>query len=211
MSAFLIGIVFIAILFLPNVALAGNTSSLTFDGSNDYVNVGNGSNLNVGNTLTITAWIRPTNMAAVDGSGAFARRAIFSTRVTNNPAGSWQFEVGTGNGGSNRLFVTSPGIWNAETASNALSTGIWQHVAYTKSSSSGPQKLYINGIEQVLVTNNLVTFIDNTDDKFIGDGRFAYRYYQGQIDDVRLYNKALTKDQIVQAMHDTYNDGVVAH
>lgn len=210
MSAFLIGLIFITILFLPNVVLAGNTSSLNFDGTNDYVNVGNGTNLNVGNTLTIMAWIRPTSLPA----GTNTRVGIYSTRVNGNPAGSWQMEIGNGSGASSglsRLAVTSPGSWNAESPNYSIAVGIWQHVAFTKESAAGPQKLFINGIEQSLVTNNVVTFIDNTNDHAIGDAAFSARYFPGQIDDVRLYKKSLTKEQIVQAMHDTYNDGLVSH
>lgn len=210
MAAFLIWLFIVVFLLIPNSVFAANTSSLNFDGTNDTVSIPDTNSLQVNNTLTLMAWIRPTSLPA----GANTRFGIYSTRVNGNVTGSWQMEIGNGSGASSglsRLAVTSPGIWNTESPNYSIAVGTWQHVAYTKTGSAGTQKLYINGLEQSLIANNLVTFIDNTNNHAIGDAAFSARYFPGQIDDVRLYNKALTKDQIVQAMHDTYNDGVVAH
>lgn len=210
MSASLLGLFLIVFLLIPNSVLAANTSSLTFDGTNDTVAISDSNSLQVGNTLTLLAWIRPTRLPA----GTNTRYGIYSTRVNGNPAGSWQMEIGNGSGASSglsRLAVTSPGVWNAESPNYSIAVGTWQHVAFTKVSSSGPQRLFINGIEQSLVTNNLVTFIDNTNNHAIGDAIFSARYFPGQMDDIKLYKKVLTKEQIVQAMHDNYSDGLVAY
>lgn len=37
-------------------------SSLSFDGSDDYVNAGNGSSFNTGNVMSISAWVKFTNL-----------------------------------------------------------------------------------------------------------------------------------------------------
>ena len=81
-------------------------NALEFDGDNDYVNVGHDASFNVGNTLTIEAWVKPANLSA--------RYGIFSGRF-NDGTGRFQLEIGAG---SNRVAVTSPGTYVAQTNDN---------------------------------------------------------------------------------------------
>ena len=102
---------------------AGNMGSIVFDGVDDYVNIANSTSLQVADTFTVCAWIYPTTLAA--------RYAIFSTRAAN-PAGSWQFEVGIGDGGTNRMALTGVGTWIAESVNNVISTNRWFHICLVK-------------------------------------------------------------------------------
>lgn len=199
MSAFLLGFIFIAILFLPNVALAGNPSALNFDGSNDLVSipVTSSSPLNLGNVMTLEAWIKPTITAA-------SRHPIISHRSVN-VAGAWQFEILNTSGVNKALYVSAASVNHAYTIDNVLTSGKWQHVAYTRESSSGPQRIYVNGILQTFALNTPAAFTDNTNDIYIGNGTLGK--FNGLIDEVRIWKVARTQAEIQENMQKELTGG----
>ena len=89
----------------------------------DYINLGNDTSFDVGNTLTIEAWIKPTDL-----SGRFG---IFSTRWNNSP-GAFQLEVGTTDNCVNGVTVSGLLTWVARTEDNVISLNEWTHIAYVK-------------------------------------------------------------------------------
>ncbi len=174
-----------------------NGTALSFDGVNDYVNLGNSSSFNTGDYITIEAWIKPNSLAG--------RSGIFSTRL-NNQAGSFQLEVGIGSGGTGRVAVSGVGRWFAQTGDNAISTGEWVHIAYTRAgvgpgSGGGIQHIYINGVSQIMSDDNSFSFVSNTSDKVIGSGTSGGQLFNGAMDEIRVWNVARTEDQIRQNMY----------
>ena len=180
--------------------------AVQFDGANDHVNLGHSTNLDVGNTLTIEAWVKPTSLAG--------RYGIFSTRM-NNLAGSFQLEVGVGNGGVNRVAVTGVNTWMAETGNNAIFSNRWTHIAYTRTGTgANPHKLYVNGVSQTLLANVSYGFVNNTTDKLIGSGTSGSQFFPGQIEELRIWNVARTTAEITNSMLTTLvgnEPGLVAY
>ncbi len=172
-------------------AMAGPRNAQVLDGSSDFLVINSNSSLNVDNTLTIEAWVKPDDLTG--------RYAIYSTRK-NNESGSFQLEIGTGDGGTNRVAVTGVNTWVAQTNDNAISTGVWTHIAYTRSGSgAGTHKIYINGAEQPLISDADYTFINNSSDKYIGEAASG-ALYDGLTDEIRLWNVARTARQIRENM-----------
>jgi uncharacterized protein (DUF2141 family) len=168
-------------------------TALDFDGSNDYVNVGNDASLNVGNTLTIEVWVYPSAL-----SGRFS---VFSTNSNSSP-GSFEMEIGNGNGGTRRVAVVGPGTWVAQTEDNAIILNSWNHIVYTRDGiGAGTHHIYVNGAEQILISDLDFTFIDNSSDKLIGSRTTGTQFFQGRMDEVRLWNIALDSIQIRENMH----------
>ena len=162
-------------------------NALYFDGSNDTVNVGHDAGFNVGNTLTIEAWIKPASLSG--------RHAVFSTRL-DNAAGSFQLEVGAGSDGANRLVVSGVNTWVAQTDDNALAPNQWTHVAYTRTGTgAGTHALYVNGVPQTLVSDANYPFVDNASDKVIGSGTSG-DFFQGEVGEVRIWNVARTQAEL---------------
>ena len=165
----------IALMFSP---LNAQYYCLDFDGVDDYVNIGNDSSLDVGNVLTIEAWVKP-----VDLSGHYG---IYSTRFINS-SGGFQLEVGTGNNGINRVVVIGISTWVAQTYDNAIMPGVWSHVVYTRSGAgAGTHKIYVNGVEQGLISDSSYGFVDNTSDKVIASSVNGGWLFKGKIDEFRL-------------------------
>ncbi len=168
-------------------------TALIFDGSNEYINLGNSSCFDVGSVLTIEAWIKPNNLTG--------RYGIFSTRKNNQP-GSFQLEIGTGGGGTGRVAVSGVNTWVAQTDVNAISTGEWVHIAYTRSGTgAGTHKIYVNGVLQTLLSDDAYAFINNSSDKVIGSGTNTNQLFNGSMDEVRIWNVVRTDDQIRERMY----------
>lgn len=149
--------------------------------------------VNVGNTLTIEAWVKPTDLDN--------RYGIFSGRL-NDGTGRFQLEVGAG---TNRVAVTSPGTYVAQTNDHAIAPNEWTHIAYTRSGEGATHKIYINGVAQTLISNADYTFSDHSGDKVIGSGTSGGNLLPGQIDELRVWSVARTETQIRDNMHKTLN------
>ena len=95
------------------------------------------------------------------------------------------------------------------TAYNVVSTtkcpvGAWAHVAvtYNWDGSAGTATIYLNGANVGSVANlpfNISTALGETSNNLLGISRWAQdtNGYNGQFDDVRFYNRALTADDIL--------------
>jgi len=163
---------------------------LDFDGTNDYINIGNHNSLNIGDSLTIEAWIKPQNLEN--------RQSIFSTRADND-SGCFQLEMGSG---TNRVAVTGIGTWVAQTEDNAVSTGEWFHIVYTRNGAgSGIHKIYVNGEEQNLISDDSYAFINNDSDKLIGSTNGSGGFLFSKLEEVRLWNICRTEEEIRENMY----------
>jgi hypothetical protein len=165
---------------------------LFFDGYDDYVSVPNDPALNLANNLTIEAWVMPNSLSN--------RMAIYSTRYAN-AAGSFQIEIGPGSGGTNRVAVSSPSGWVAQTGDNAVALNVWNHIVYTRSGpGAGTHRICVNGEEKTLITNSAINFTDNTDPKMIGGTNSGYTL-DGMIDELRIWDDSRTVTEIREGMY----------
>jgi hypothetical protein len=187
-------------------------ASLDFDGTDDYIDVsdpGTDSLFDFGNgeTITITAWVKPD--ASITDPGTLITKGLTTgTDVYNYWAGfeatdSMAFYYSTGSGA---------GVHNAVTASNVIQPGVWQHVTYTYEFNSTNMTFYHNGIS-IPVSDPIEANTPDQDnnDLWIGadnwsGGGSVDELFDGQIDDVRIYNYALTQQQIQLI----YNSGAVS-
>jgi uncharacterized repeat protein (TIGR02543 family) len=172
-------------------------NALSFNGTSQSANIGHGTSLDVGNTLTVEAWIKPINVTN--------RYGIFSTRFINT-AGAFQLEVGLGSGSigtdRGRVAVSGSGTWVAQATNDVIRSNVWTHIAYTRSGmGAGTHALYVNGVAQALISNDPYTFTNNTSDKVIGSGTGGTQFFPGQIDELRVWNVARTEAEIRDAMH----------
>ena len=140
--------------------------------------------LDITDTVTLSAWINPSD-AANSEHNPFVAKGDVSYALKHNVGNTIEF------------FVYD-GAWyaiNSEVVT-ADFNGTWHHVAGTY---DGTQlKLYVDG---VMVASRLYTGdIDSTTYEVnIGrDSQNTDRFYQGLIDDVRIYHGALSKSEILE-------------
>jgi hypothetical protein len=171
----------------PTWVTGQSGNAVNLDGANDYVSMPNGI-VNGLNNFTIATWVR------LDTTGSWRRIFDFGTGTSVN-----MFLVPQSGSNTVRFAITTGG-WSAEQQINGtspLSTGVWTHVAVTKSGNVGT--LYVNGV--VVGTNNNLTLspssLGNTNQSWLGRSQYSGdAYLDGQLDDFRIYNRALSAAEI---------------
>lgn len=170
-----------------------------FDGSNDYVVVPNARHLNWSSGgLTLMAWVNADTHA--DYAGVIVKGG---DGVTWPGAANYSLMIMS----SGKLKFAAGSYYNG---SRVVSLGSWHHVAVTYDGSR--VTMYIDGQRDVQYSATL-TPKTNGDDLFVGVNKAGSDvYFDGLIDDVRLFNQALTATEIntiYQAALDT--DELIAH
>ncbi len=163
-------------------------SGFQFDGLDDQISIPHNANQNGGSNLTIEAWINP---AALTHGGT-----ILQKRTSGN-VGGYVLEPTqqSGGGASNGLqfVIMIGGVYQALNPANVLTANVWQHVAATYDGAF--MRLYVNGLE---VGNKAQTgAIDAvTTPVQIGRNIVNNQGFSGGIDEIALYNRALTATEI---------------
>jgi len=173
-------------------------NALSFDGVNDYVNCGNGANLNPLNTISIAAWIYPNALTTehhqtiVMREGVAYQNYIFWIPTREGSGDNLEFIVGTG---SSNSFHTAGGV---------ISAGKWQHVVVTM--DGGRVLLYVDAVEK-LNESETNSFWQGIAPLVIGDRirTGCSDPFNGIIDDVRIYDRALSAGEIWQLYQDGLN------
>ncbi|MBN1349533.1 carboxypeptidase regulatory-like domain-containing protein [candidate division KSB1 bacterium] len=174
----------------------GNSNkAFSFDGINDLINCGHQSSLQLSNAITISAWFNSTSSSVLG-------RYIIGKCDNNSPSYEYMicFDYSAGVSGYG-LKSCIGGLNFDESGTNFKpDANKWYHVAVTWE-YPGTFKLYLNGM--LLNTKPTTSLIEHTDqDMIIGcirpSGEPQMRYFSGKIDDIRIYNRALTDSEILQ-------------
>ncbi|HXF44180.1 MAG TPA: LamG domain-containing protein [Candidatus Paceibacterota bacterium] len=169
---------------------AGNC--LSFDGSNDYVRIPDSSSLNVtGNAFTVTAWVYRT-------AAANWQRIVGKYFWTGVHTGSWLLFF---NDANQTLCQFNTGSWSSAQSTATVSLNQWTFVACVYNGSNLVN--YVNNAStsvsktgNIISSNYPVAFAVTTDGTNIQNG------FTGRIDEVRIYNRALSDSEI----SNLYND-----
>jgi GH43 family beta-xylosidase len=161
-------------------------NAVNLDGTNDHVTLPSGI-VNGLSNFTIATWVK------LDTTGTWRRIFDFGTGTTVN-----MFLVPTA--GSTIRFAITTGGSGAEQRINgtaALPTGVWKHVAVTRSGNTGT--LYVDGVQ--VGQNTSLTLspasLGTTTQNYIGRSQYADPYLDGQLDQFRIYNRALTASEVL--------------
>ena len=169
--------------------------ALDFDGSDDYVDVGTIST-DFTNGLTVAAWVYYDAFNSwsriIDfGQGEANDNILFGNSATSN---ALQYSVFTGGGNGGTVSIST------------LEIGKWQHVIATED-SSGNVVLYKNGVAIKTGSTDVPASVSRTS-SFIAQSNWAADgYFDGKMDDVRVYNRALSTDEITRL----YDLGATTH
>ncbi|MDO8592254.1 MAG: DUF2341 domain-containing protein [bacterium] len=165
--------------------------ALTFDGVNDYVDLGNSTNLDIGTgDYSVTFWIK----RAVTGTGA--SQILLNNGATN--ASQQGYIVGLT--GADKLYVyvmDGSGSYVINDLLSASSVGTnWTHVVWVLQ-RNGYSMFYINGKQDgtpVAISNT--ANISHVSGLKVGTYNLGSNYYNGLMDELKIYNYALTSDEV---------------
>ncbi|MFN4256240.1 MAG: LamG domain-containing protein [Saprospiraceae bacterium] len=165
------------------LSLAGN--ALNFDGTNDYVTIPNESNFDFTNTMTVEVWtkLNPSSTS-------------FLTLISKGDD-SWRLHCFPN---QNKIQFGTSGLSNTGLSSTtSVSEGNWHHIAAV---FTGTQKLiYIDG--NLDASTSVTGTIGNSAYQvaFGENLQLTGRYYNGSLDEVRIWSTARTQAQIQANMN----------
>jgi hypothetical protein len=199
-----------------NVAATWNTSgkiggAVNMNGSaaGDWqgtggVHVADNANLPSGSAMTVEAWLKQDANPTNNSDRAIANHWYVSLIDSAYNSPSWSFGT-TANGvltGSIANSPTDTGGTYISTNTGAFTYGTWQHVVMVYDGSLLPAdkvRFYVNGsLVSSTVTGNPVasTLQDSTADFVIGAWPDIHQVMNGSIDQVKLFNRALSPAEI---------------
>lgn len=159
---------------------------LKFDGVNDYINSSNNSFKFGTGDFAVSMWVYPTSFAAEAG--------LYDAQVLGGPGGRTNAFVLVQNASTGKLRIFSNASYSSAT-NNTVTLNTWNHIIIKRSGTT--VTFYINGVADS-VTITLATDISAGGAVV---GRYADAssgYYSGSLDDVRIYNRALSSAEITQ-------------
>ena len=166
-------------------AVGSSGSSISLDGADDYVQVGAAGPSSVGTTgLTVSAWLYPTGGGASAGGG-----------IVVNKEG--EYELARYQDGTIRWAIAdSTNSWNWVNTGYVVPQGQWTHLALTCDGSS--VKTYANGqlVHTAARTGGFGDAEAGMNDFRIGGRQLGSQNFQGRLDEVRVYNRALSAAEV---------------
>jgi hypothetical protein len=160
--------------------------ALEFDGSGDYVDCGDIDEIDASTNFTFTAWINTNN---ISNSKLIARKG-----EDYPPCYFWVNDDYTIMFG----FYRGPGVYYTAATTETITPAQWYLVAGTYDGQA--VRTYINGQEKAINTNATGATNSTSDSFRIGSGYPAYptAWFDGKIDDIRIYDRALSEGEIQQ-------------
>ncbi|WP_035616024.1 Calx-beta domain-containing protein [Haloferula sp. BvORR071] len=170
--------------------ITGN--SLTLDGIDDGVLVGNSAALTGTSNFSLAAWVKVAPGSPL-GTVIQQREAGASGHL-----GEYQLNVNANGTVNFFVYGTSAAYQFDITTAAAINDGQWHHLAALRNGTDG--KVYIDGVEAGSGTGTVQTLASLA--VSIGyDNRDNNKRFKGSIDDVRVYSRALSAAEVDQ-LHD---------
>tara|TARA_R110000868_G_scaffold383578_2_gene650599 strand:- start:18186 stop:21050 length:2865 start_codon:yes stop_codon:yes gene_type:complete len=177
-------------------------SAIKFDGVNDYISVSDNDLFDV-TKYTLELWFKwnegANNVEFITGKNL------------------QEFEIHTIGTANSIRFIPTPNVY-IDSPDNAFVSNTWTHLTVLYDPSQSLAKMYVNGIEvTVSITGNLSTAIVHSSNPFVfgtrsGGGTY---YFNGELDEIRLWKAVRTQAEIQQDMNGTtpngYNPDLVAY
>ena len=158
--------------------------ALEFDGVDDYVDCGSDASLDLSTTdFSIEVWFK-----TLDTAEQWFFRESFDTgnticfRIMNN--GLYSYGTPTADDG-----------WDTGTGATTVTDGKWHH-AILVVSRGNYARIYLDGIKDVEDTSVGTADLGNVSSSWIGRESSILHYFNGTIDEVRIYNRALSAEEI---------------
>jgi hypothetical protein len=181
----------------------GNSNSAySFSSSSNNISVPNNSLLSLNNTdFTINAWIKLDNFPALSTSSEVYNQyyTILGKRQfsANNDYSIGISSPSSPNGAGNLVFAQGPGGAGSFVSSNSpIVTGVWNNISIVYSLSNQTIKLYVNNILVSQQTGVTIPGQNSANFWFGNDVSGSATYFPGTIDDVGIWNRALTTTEL---------------
>jgi hypothetical protein len=159
-----------------NGLVYNNTGTITFDGVDDYIDLG--SSIQLSNNFTLQVWIRNGNTGYILDQG----------NIGGDPTGCLEW--------TNRGLTLASNNLSGVTADGTITSSVWNNI--TCSFSNGETKFYING---KLDSTKTASFSSFSPTGILKIGRRAFNtssIFSGEMSMIKIYNRVLSDSEIAQ-------------
>ncbi len=157
-------------------------SALSFNGTSSWVTVNNAAALNLTNRMTLEAWVYPTTTSG------------WRTVIMRDPSANYYLDSSNGSyTGSGPSAGVNNGTNQDVYGSSGLPLNTWSHLAATWDGTT--LRVYVNGA-QVASKAISQAIVASTSPLRIGGNATWGEFFAGKIDEVRVYNRALSQSEI---------------
>jgi glucose/arabinose dehydrogenase/PKD repeat protein len=163
-------------------AAGRNGKALSFDGVDDWLTVADSPSLDLSTAMSLEAWVKPNVIAkpwqtlfVKEGAGTFSY-ALYATAGGSAQVNAWWTE-------SDNLYVPP------------LAQGAWSHLALTSDGTT--MRIYVDGVQVGAAAVSGV--LPNTAGplRIAGNAIWNDEFFDGTIDDVRVYDRALSQAEVL--------------
>ena len=163
-------------------------AALSFDGVNDWVTISDANSLDLTGAMTLEAWVNPVALAAGSWATVAMKErssnlsyALYANTDTNRPSG--------------HAFIG--GVDRDVRGTAQVAVGTWTHLAVTYDGAN--LRYYVNGALTATQARTGAITVGTGALRLGGNGSWG-EYFNGRIDEVRVYSNALTAAQIATDM-----------
>jgi hypothetical protein len=169
-------------------------NALSFNGTSSYVDLGNPSKLQITGSMTWSAWIKAAANPPDDGQIVAKSSGTSGWQLKTSPdTGPHTFGVGVS--ASSSRFIQ-------RYSKTVRSLNIWYHVAGVYNATARTLDIYVNGVLDDGKLVGTVPAAQTNASVNVNIGRRSGGYYfNGIIDEVRIYSRALTQAEIQSDMN----------
>jgi glucose/arabinose dehydrogenase/PKD repeat protein len=161
-------------------------SGLVFDGVNDWITVADDDSLDASTGLTVEAWVRPSRLGQ------------WRTVVVKERAGGVAYSLYADQAGGRPVGQVFLAGERDALGSAPLASNEWSHLALTF--DGGIARLYVDGL-QVGSVGAAGALSPSAGPLRIGGNGVWGEWFQGAIDEVRVYDRALSAAEVQRDMH----------
>jgi hypothetical protein len=176
----------------PSFGMGRFNKKVILDSNNKYMVASSSASLELAGQMSIIAWVKATT--TLDN-------ATIVHKVTSTGSGYHLGVDSTGNVSAQMGNGTT--TLTAQNTSKSILGGLWHQTTCTYDGSK--LLVYVDGLLGEVVGDGVNALATNTEPLYIGrHPSFSNRNFTGEIDDVQVYNTALTASEIQKLLYSTY-------
>jgi hypothetical protein len=159
--------------------------AFSFNGNSQYVTIPDSPSLHQSQEITIEAWVRPAEMPT----------GTWMSVITKDNPDSGPYHLVVYKDGSVGWQVLPSSSWQeVNSGTDRISPGVFSHIAGTYNASTGAFCVYVNGHPTCTQLSGPMRITSNA--VKIGGDLYNNLFFKGEIDEVSIYNRALSASEI---------------
>ncbi|MEN6301175.1 MAG: LamG-like jellyroll fold domain-containing protein, partial [Armatimonadia bacterium] len=170
-------------------------NALAFNGTNSWVTINDSASLRLSTAMTLEAWVKPSSVSNSWRDVLYKGNDNYYLMATSN------------SGRAPAAGATIASVTGETFGTAALAKSQWAHLAATYDGTA--LRLFVNGVQVASQPRSGSMATSNQPLQIGGDSIFG-QFFAGTIDEVRVYNIALTQAQIQADMNAPVSSGTAA-